>query len=59
MADHKKDKWLNTFCPEEACLKEEERVARPVEEKAGTSSKWQETFCPEDSCEISSPSQVP
>ena len=59
MAHHKKDKWLDTFCPEDACLTEEERVAKPVGNQTEKSSTWKEVFCPEDSCEIDSPSQVP
>ena len=59
MADTKKDKWLDTFCPEDACLTQEERVALPKDESGSKESAWKETFCPEDSCEINTPSQVP
>lgn len=65
MAQHKKDKWLKTFCPEDACLAEEERFDAP-EPKAEDSkaedkdqSTWLEVFCPEASCEIEEPSQLP
>lgn len=61
MSDPKKDKWLKTFCPEDACLTEEERIHLPTpnEEKTEEKSAWQETFCPQDSCQITSPSKVP
>jgi hypothetical protein len=59
MADTKKDKWLDAFCPEEACLTQEERVALSKDGSGSKESVWKETFCPEDSCEINTPSQVP
>jgi hypothetical protein len=68
MAQRKKDKWLNVFCPEDACLAEEEHFDAP-EAKAEDSktedtegkdqSTWLEVFCPESSCEIEEPSQLP
>ena len=59
MADHKKSKWLKVFCPEDACLAEEERVSLPVSEETEEHSEWLEVFCPQDTCEINSPTQLP
>lgn len=46
--------WLDVFCPEDRCLREEERIklidfCEDAEEKPDL---WLETFCPESSCEI-------
>jgi len=59
MADQKKDKWLKVFCPEDACMAEEERFTPPVSEAASEGNLWHELFCPEDACEITSPTQLP
>jgi hypothetical protein len=59
MADRKEDKWLNVFCPEDACLTDEERIARPTSSKTTEHSEWLELFCPQESCEITSPTQLP
>ena len=58
MTDRKEDNWLKVFCPEDACLAEEERIDLPVcPEEAH--SKWLDLFCPDGSCEITSPTQLP
>ena len=36
MADHKKDKWQKVFCPEDACLAEEEHIALPDAKRFST-----------------------
>jgi hypothetical protein len=59
MADQKNDRWLNVFCPENACLAEEERFTAPEFEEEARQSKWLELFCPENSCEITSFTQLP
>ena len=59
MADQKKDKWLKVFCPEDACMAEEERFTPPTSEETVKGDKWLELFCPEDSCEITSPTGLP
>jgi hypothetical protein len=60
MADQKKDKWLQVFCPEDACMAEEERFTPPAfEEPEQKNDLWHELFCPEDACEITSPTQLP
>jgi len=60
MADrHNDDMWLKVFCPEDACLAEEERIALPTSGKAEERDGLLEVFCPEESCEIFSPSQLP
>ena len=46
MADRKKDKWLKLFCPEDACLTEEERIVLPASEETEEHSAWLEVFCP-------------
>jgi len=59
MADRKKDRWLKVFCPEDACLAEEERLDLPTSTQAETQSKWLKIFCPEQSCEVVLPTQLP
>lgn len=59
MADIKKSKWLNIFCPEDACLAEEERFSLPTCEVTEEHDEWLEVFCPQDSCEVTSPTQLP
>jgi hypothetical protein len=60
MADKKKDKWLKVFCPEDACMAEEERFTPPTSEAPEKKdSLWHELFCPEDSCEITESTQLP
>ena len=59
MADHKKDRWLKVFCPEDACLAEEERIDLPKSAKQEEHSEWLEIFCPEESCEVLTPTQLP
>ncbi|MDF1590590.1 MAG: hypothetical protein P1P89_03655 [Desulfobacterales bacterium] len=59
MTDPKKDKWLEVFCPEGACMNEEERISLPVTEKAEEHSMWLEIFCPQNCCELIFPTQLP
>ena len=59
MAHRENDKWLKVFCPEKACLREEDRIDLSSVEKNEKSSSWKEAFCPEDTCEIVSSTQVP
>ena len=61
MTDHKnKDKWLEVFCPDDACLAEEERISLPVSrEDAEERSAWLRLFCPAHSCEVTSPTHLP
>jgi hypothetical protein len=52
--------WEKVFCPENACMSEEERIDLPT---GGTppanKDTWVEAFCPEEACEITSPSNLP
>jgi len=52
--------WLKTFCPEDRCLQEEERIKLVAfcEEPAETRDPWLYLFCPRGSCEIFEPSQL-
>jgi hypothetical protein len=59
MADKNNDRWLKVFCPEDACMAEEERFTPPASETAAKDDKWLELFCPEGSCEITEPTQLP
>ena len=54
--EEKKDEWMETFCPEESCLMEEERVDLPGKKEKDL---WLDAFCPEMECEIESPLDVP
>lgn len=59
MADKKNDRWLKVFCPEDACMAEEERFTPPAFKETVKGDKWLKLFCPEDSCEITEPTQLP
>jgi hypothetical protein len=59
MADKNNDRWLKVFCPEDACMAEEERFTPPASEETVKGDKWLELFCPEDSCEITESTQLP
>lgn len=60
MHHHKNDPWLRVFCPEDACLTEEEHVvvSASMGSGAGGDSAWHEVFCPEDRCEAETPTQL-
>jgi hypothetical protein len=56
----KNDPWLGAFCPENTCLREEERLAvapsqkdQPVDE-----SSWLNIFCPKDRCQAETPTHA-
>ena len=53
--------WLEVFCPDDQCLREEERIKLPVERTAPGAEKgfWLNMFCPEDRCEVEEGSQLP
>ena len=53
--------WLETFCPQDRCLHEEERVKLVdfCEDPAETQDLWLDLFCPRGSCEIFEASQLP
>jgi hypothetical protein len=53
--------WLELFCPEDRCLRQEERI-KLVDfcEIAGEEhDAWLEAFCPESSCEIFEATDLP
>jgi hypothetical protein len=53
--------WLELFCPDDACLAEEERINLPVfcENPDHDHSLWIDIFCPGGSCEVSEASKLP
>jgi len=53
--------WLEIFCPDDACLLEEERIKLPVfcEHPKHDHSLWLDIFCPGGSCEVSESSKLP
>ena len=53
--------WLEVFCPEDRCLREEERIQLVdfCENSGEKHDAWLEAFCPEGSCEIFDASQLP
>ncbi|HEX5682370.1 MAG TPA: hypothetical protein VFX82_16180 [Desulfobacterales bacterium] len=58
-----KDKgiWLELFCPDDACLLEEERIKLPVfcENPKHDHSLWLDIFCPGGSCEVTDSTKLP
>lgn len=53
--------WLELFCPDDACLTEEERFSVPVfcENPKVKKHVFLELFCPEDSCEVVESTRLP
>ena len=53
--------WLELFCPDDACLSEEERFSIPVfcEDTKVKDSIFFELFCPDDSCDVFEPTRLP
>lgn len=53
--------WLEIFCPDDACLLEEERIKLPVfcENPKHDHSLWLDIFCPSGSCEVNDSSKLP
>lgn len=53
--------WLELFCPDDACFREEERISIPIFCKDPNAGKklWLKLFCPEDSCEVHQSTQLP
>jgi hypothetical protein len=58
--DHPRDLWLDTFCPDDVCLAEEEHleVASLEAADAKHDDAWLEVFCPEDRCAAEAPTNV-
>ena len=58
--DHPRDLWLDTFCPDDACLAEEEHleVASLEAADAKRDGAWLEGFCPEERCAAEAPTNV-
>ena len=53
--------WLEVFCPDESCLREEEHVNIPAKQASEEEGKgtWLRLFCPEDHCLLREPTDVP
>jgi hypothetical protein len=59
MIQSKQSKWLKVFCPEEACLREEERIGSTASGPSDRRSSWLALFCPQSGCEFTAASQLP
>ncbi|MFO7556632.1 MAG: hypothetical protein R6W88_15635 [Desulfobacterales bacterium] len=53
--------WLEVFCPEDRCLREEERIelVEFCKDSGKKHDLWLEVFCPKGICEIFEGSQLP
>jgi hypothetical protein len=53
--------WLELFCPDDACLTEEERFSIPVfcQDPKVKKNVLLEIFCPEESCEVVESTRLP
>nr|NJM02999.1 hypothetical protein [Desulfobacula sp.] len=53
--------WLDLFCPDDGCLRDEERINVPVFCSTPETVKdlWLDTFCPAGSCEIIEATNLP
>jgi hypothetical protein len=53
--------WLEVFCPDDRCLREEERIELVdfCEDTGEKRDRWSDVFCPESSCEVIEASQLP
>jgi len=58
--DHQRDPWLRVFCPDKACLTEEEQLSVPAVEPTPVERQgaWLGTFCPDKRCEAETPTNV-
>jgi hypothetical protein len=45
--------WMEVVCPDDACLREPDRVSIPIRAEAHEGQKgiWLKVFCPEGACE--------
>ena len=53
--------WLDAFCPDDRCLREEERIEliNFCKDSSKKRNLWIEAFCPKGICEIFEASQLP
>ena len=53
--------WLELFCPDDACLTEEERFSIPVfcEDPKVKKNVFLDLFCPGDNCEVVESTRLP
>lgn len=54
--------WLEIFCPDGACLTDEERGKVPERAEAPRGKDkgyWLKLFCPDDTCQIDNGSKAP
>ncbi len=53
--------WLELFCPDDACLTEQEQMKVPVfcENKDHDHSLFVDLFCPDGTCEPTEPTDIP
>ena len=53
--------WLGLFCPDDVCLRDEERINIPVfcSNPEAVKDPWLDTFCPDSRCEISEATNLP
>jgi hypothetical protein len=60
-ADAKKGVWLEVFCPDASCVREDGRISIPAEgiESAEKKGVWLNLFCPEGSCELREGTDLP
>jgi len=58
--DQPRDPWLSVFCPEDACMNEEEYLSLASSWAAQTErgDSWLKVFCPEDRCSAETPTNV-
>ena len=53
--------WLDLFCPDDACLRDEERINVPMfcSNPEAVKDPWLDIFCPAGSCEITEATNLP
>jgi hypothetical protein len=58
--ENPRDPWLSVFCPDDACLTEEEYLSLASSWKAHDERRgaWLEVFCPDDRCTAETPTKL-
>ena len=60
-ADKKEGVWLEIYCPDASCVRDDGRITIPAEgaESAEIKGIWLNLFCPEESCELNEMTDLP
>jgi hypothetical protein len=59
--DKKEGVWLEIYCPDASCVRDDGRITIPAERAESEEIKgiWLNLFCPEGSCELNEMTDLP